>query len=169
MAERDYELYLIRHGVAEERGEAWPDDTKRPLSDAGASRMRKAARGLARLGVKFDVMLTSPLVRTRQTAEIVAAAFDIRPPIVAVESLTPDGSPQAVFADLEKQARRRRIALVGHEPGIGELAARLAGSRQPIAFKKGAVCRIDVGALPPAVSGALRWFLTTRILRSVRR
>jgi len=164
-----YELYLIRHAVAEERGEAWPDDAKRPLSDAGASRMRKAARGLARLGVTFDVILTSPLVRTRQTAEIVAAAFDIRPPIVAVESLTPDGSPPDLFADLEKQTRRRRIALVGHEPGIGELAARLAGSRHSIAFKKGAVCRIDVDALPPSSPGTLRWFLTTRILRSVRR
>jgi len=164
-----YELYLIRHAVAEERGEAWPDDAKRPLSDAGASRMRKAARGLARLGVTFDVILTSPLVRTRQTAEIVAAAFDIRPPIVAVESLTPDGSPPDLFADLEKQTRRRRIALVGHEPGIGELAARLAGSRHSIAFKKGAVCRIEVDDLQQSYPGNLRWFLTTRILRSVRR
>src|SRR5262245_278476 len=102
------ELYLIRHAVGDARGEAWPDDTKRPLSNDGASRMRKAARGLARLGVTFDVILTSPLVRTRQTADIVAAAFDIRPPIVAVESLAPGGSPPAVFADLEKQARRRQ-------------------------------------------------------------
>jgi phosphohistidine phosphatase len=164
-----YELYLIRHAVAEERGEAWPDDTKRPLSDDGASRMRKAARGLARLGVTFDVILASPLVRTRQTAEIVAAAFDVRPPIVAVDSLAPGVSPPALFADLEKQTRRRRIALVGHEPGIGELAARLTGSRHPIAFKKGAICRIDVEALPPSDPGELRWFLTTRILRSVRR
>lgn len=164
-----YELYLIRHAVAEERGDAWPDDTKRPLSDDGAARMRKAARGLTRLGVTFDVILTSPLVRTRQTAEIVAAAFDVRPPIVAVESLAPNGSPPAVFGDLEKQARRRRIALVGHEPAIGELAARLAGSRHPFAFKKGAVCRIDVETLPPAGPGSLRWFLTTRILRAVRR
>ncbi|HEY7172462.1 MAG TPA: phosphohistidine phosphatase SixA [Vicinamibacterales bacterium] len=164
-----YELYLIRHAVAEERGDAWPDDAKRPLSDDGAERMRKAARGLARLGVTFDVILTSPLVRTRQTAEIVAAAFDIRPPIVAVESLAPGGSPPALFGDLEKQTRRRRIALVGHEPGIGELAARLAGSRHPIAFKKGAVSRIDVDALPPSSPGTLRWFLTTRILRAVRR
>src|SRR5262245_42559753 len=163
-----FELYLIRHAVAEERGDAWPDDTKRPLSDDGASRMRKAARGLARLGVTFDVILTSPLVRTRQTAEIVAAAFDIRPPIVAVESLVPGGSLPAVFADLEKQGRRRQIAVVGHEPEIGELAARLAGSRHPFAFKKGAVCRIDVDALPPSASGTLRWFLTTRILRAVR-
>ena len=49
-----YELYLIRHGVAEERGDAWPDDAKRPLTDEGTDRMRKAARGLARIGVKFD-------------------------------------------------------------------------------------------------------------------
>ena len=62
------ELYLIRHGLAEERGEAWPDDTKRPLTDEGMSRMRKAARGLARLGVSFDAILTSPLTRARQTA-----------------------------------------------------------------------------------------------------
>jgi phosphohistidine phosphatase len=164
-----YELYLIRHAVAEEQGEAWPDDTKRPLSDDGASRMRKAARGLARLGITFDVILTSPLLRTRQTAEIVAAAFDERPPIVAVESLAPGGSHQSVFVDLEKQARRHQIALVGHEPGIGELAARLAGSRHPFVFKKGAVCRVDVDTLPPSGAGTLRWFVTTRILRGVRR
>jgi phosphohistidine phosphatase len=164
-----YELYLIRHAVAEEQGDAWPDDAKRPLSDDGAARMRKAARGLARLGVTLDVILTSPLVRTRQTAEIVAAAFEMRPPIVAVESLAPGGSPPAVLTDLEKQVRRREIALVGHEPGIGELATRLAGSRHPFVFKKGAVCRIDVDTLPPSGPGTLRWFLTTRILRSVRR
>src|SRR5436309_15955866 len=99
-----YQLYLIRHAIAEARGEAWPDDTKRPLSEDGTARMRKAARGLARLGVTFDVVLTSPLVRTRQTAEVVAGAFDARPPIVAIESLAPGGSYQAVLADLEKQA-----------------------------------------------------------------
>jgi phosphohistidine phosphatase len=162
-----YELYLIRHGIAEERGEAWPDDTKRPLTDAGMSRLRKSVRGLARLGVTFDVVLTSPLVRTRQTAEIVAASFDARPPVVAVESLAPEGSYQKVIADLEKQARRTRIALVGHEPGIGELAARLSGSRHRFEFKKGAVCRIDLETLPPAGPGTLRWFLTPKILRSM--
>jgi phosphohistidine phosphatase len=162
-----YELYLIRHAVAEERGDAWPEDTKRPLSEDGVSRMRKAARGLVRLGVSFDVMLTSPLVRTRQTAELVAAAFDSRPPIVAVESLQPGGSYQLVLNDLEKQSRRRRIALVGHEPGIGELAARLSGSRHPLEFKKGAICRIDIDALPPTGPGSLRWFMTTKILRLI--
>ena len=164
-----YELYLIRHGIAEERGEAWPDDAKRPLTEEGMARVRKSARGLARLGVVFDAILTSPLVRTRQTADAVASAFTERPHIVAVESLAPGGTYPAVLADLEKHARRSRIALVGHEPGIGELAARLAGSRHPLEFKKGAACRIDVDALPPTGPGTLRWFLTSRIMRSIRK
>ena len=163
-----YELYLTRHGVAEEQGDAWPDDTKRPLTEEGMIRLRKGARGLAALGVSLDVVLTSPLVRTKQTADIVAGAFDPRPSIVTVDALAPGGSPQAVIADLEKQSRRKCIALVGHEPGIGELAARLAGSRHPFEFKKGAVCRIDVETLPAAGPGTLRWFLTPKILRMIK-
>jgi len=165
-----YELYLIRHGIAEERGEKWPDDSKRPLTGEGITQLRKQARGLARLGVSVDIVLTSPLVRTRQTAEAIAAELEARPHVTNIESLAPDGTFQAVSADLEKQVRKTRIALVGHEPGIGELAARLIGARRPIEFKKGAVCRIDVEVLPPAAgAGALRWFLTPKIMRAVRK
>jgi phosphohistidine phosphatase len=160
---------LIRHAVAEERGDEWPDDAKRPLSDDGASRMHKAARGLDRLGVTLDVVVTSALVRAKQTAELVAGAMNPRPPIVTADSLAPDGNYQAIIADLEKQAKRTRIAIVGHEPGIGEFAARLIGSRHSIEFKKGAVCRIDVDALPPSGPGDLRWLLTPKILRSIRK
>jgi phosphohistidine phosphatase len=117
---------------------------------------------------RFDVVLCSPFVRTRQTAEIVATAFDERPPIVTMESLAPGGSIQSVLSDLERQARRSRVALVGHEPGIGELAARLAGARYPIEFKKGAICRIDVKTFP-AGPGKLRWFLTAKILRALKK
>ena len=163
-----YELYFIRHGLAEERGDAWPDDSKRPLTDEGMSRIRKAARALSRTGVAIDVVLTSPLVRTRQTAEQIAAGLDPRPSLVNVESLKPDGSYAAVIADLDKHSRKCRIALVGHEPMIGELAARFIGSRHPIEFKKGAVCRIDVEGLPAAGPGDLRWFLTPKILRRIR-
>lgn len=164
-----FQLYLIRHAIAEERGERWPDDTRRPLSDEGSAQMRRAARGLAALGVTFDVVLASPLVRARQTAEIVAAAFEDAPPIVVADSLAPGGSYADVVADLGKQSGQRRMALVGHEPDIGALAARLAGSRTAFAFKKGAVCRIDVDSMPPAGSGVLRWFVTPAILRSIRR
>jgi phosphohistidine phosphatase len=163
-----YELYLMRHGIAEERGDAWPDDSKRPLTAEGTSRLRKSARGLVRLGVAFDVILTSPLVRARQTADVVASVYDPRPHVVIAESLVPGGAYHALLTELEKQARRTRIALVGHEPGIGELAARLAGSRHALEFKKGALCRIDVEVLPPAGPGTLRWLLTPRIMRNLR-
>jgi phosphohistidine phosphatase len=164
-----YQLYLIRHGLAEERGEAWPDDNKRPLTDEGMARMRKAARGLARLGVAIDVILSSPLVRARQTADLIAGGLDPRPSLVNVDSLAPDGSYAAIVADLEKHGRKPRLALVGHEPAIGELAARLIGSRHALEFKKGAICRIDLDEIPPAGPGDLRWMLTPRVLRALKK
>jgi phosphohistidine phosphatase len=169
MASGPFELSLIRHGVAAERGDAWPDDSKRPLTEAGIERMRKAARGLARLDITIDIVFTSPLVRARQTADIVVAALDPRPSLITIDSLAPGGAYAALMADLEKHARKNRIALVGHEPAIGELAARLIGSRHAIEFKKGAVCRIDVDDIPPAGPGSLRWFLTPRFLREVKK
>jgi phosphohistidine phosphatase len=164
-----YEIYIVRHDLAEERGEAWPDDTKRPLTEEGMQRMRKASRSLARLGVEIDVVLTSPLVRTRQTAEIFAAAFSPHPAVVNLDALGPDGGASAVIAELDKYSKKRHIALVGHEPGVGELGARLLGTRQPMEFKKGAVCRIDFDALPPKGPGALRWFATPKILRNLKK
>ena len=164
-----FELYVVRHDLAEERGEAWPDDTKRPLTEEGMQRMRKASRSLARLGLEIDIVLTSPLVRARQTAEIFAAGFAPHPTVVNLEVLSPGGSAAAVIAELENYSRKRRIALVGHEPGVGELAARLAGVRHAMEFKKGAVCRIDVDALPPKGPGMLRWFLSPKVLRNLKK
>jgi phosphohistidine phosphatase len=161
------ELYLIRHGLAEERGEAWPDDAKRPLTQEGMSKLRKSARALKALGVVIDVIVTSPFVRTRQTAEIIAAGLDPHPHIVTADSLKPGEAVTAMLADLDKQSKREHIAVVGHEPGIGELAARLVGTRHPIPFKKGAVCRIDVEVLPPGGPGELRWMVTPKILRRI--
>lgn len=162
-----FELYLIRHGLAAERGDNYPDDTKRPLTSEGMQKLRKEAKALLALDVMFDVILTSPLTRTRQTAEIVAAAFRNPPPIVNMPSLAPGGAHNAIIEELTKQHRRHHIALVGHEPGIGELAGRLIGLRRPLEFKKGAICRIDVSALPPTGPGQLRWFLTPRIMRRI--
>ena len=162
-----FELYLIRHGVAAERGDAYPDDTKRPLTNEGIQKLRKEARALLALDVSFDVILTSPLVRTRQTAETIAAIFKNAPPIVNVQALAPGGTHTAIIDELSKQHRRHRIAIVGHEPGIGELASRLVGLRRPLEFKKGAICRIDVAALPPAGPGDLRWLIPPKILRKI--
>jgi phosphohistidine phosphatase len=160
-------LYLIRHGLAAEPGDEYPDDAKRPLTSEGLSRLRREAKGLQALGVSFDQVLTSPLVRARQTAEVFAQAQDEKVPFAQLDALAPGGTPAQVLHALAEYARRRSIALVGHEPNMGELAAKLLGTRTPLPFKKGAVCCIEFDALPPAKPGALAWFATPKMLRKL--
>jgi phosphohistidine phosphatase len=161
------ELYLIRHGEAAERGKEYPDDSKRPLTSQGMARLRKEAHALNELGVTFEEIITSPLVRTRQTADTLAEVLKGKPSVSASDALAPAGTSAAVIQELGRHMRKARIALVGHEPNIGELAARLIGARSPIAFKKGAICRIDFEVFPPKGIGQLRWFLTPRMLRQI--
>jgi phosphohistidine phosphatase len=161
------ELYLIRHGVAAERGKDWPDDSKRPLTPEGIARLRKSARGLNEIGVSFDQIVASPLVRTRQTAEVFSEELKTKPPIVTSDSLAPAGSPALVIQEISKHVRKARVALVGHEPNLGELAAMLIGGRTPLPFKKGGIARIDFDMLPPKGGGVLRWFLTPKVLRAL--
>jgi phosphohistidine phosphatase len=161
------ELYLIRHGVAEERGPEWPDDSKRPLTPDGLAKLRKEARGLTAIGVTFDQIVSSPLVRTRQTAEVFSDVLKSKPPVATSDALAPAGTPAAVIQEIAKHVRKARVGLVGHEPNLGELAAQLIGARTPLEFKKGGICRIDFDVLPPKGAGALRWFLPPRVLRKL--
>ena len=162
------ELYLIRHGVAAERGDQYPDDSKRPLTSNGLSRLRREAKALAGLGVTFDQIVTSPLVRTRQTAEVFADVLKPKPPVAASDALAPAGTTGAVMQELARHAKKGRVALIGHEPNLGELAARLIGAKAPLEFKKGGVCRIDFEELPSKGPGLLRWFITPRMLRKLK-
>ncbi len=162
---RDLELYLIRHAAAAERGPDWPDDTVRPLTPDGAAKFRKVVAGLSGCGVEIDLVLTSPLVRCRQTAEILADGLPGRPRTQAIDALAPGAGVTAVLAEIARVARRPRVAVVGHEPDLGLLAARLLGLKRPPAFKKGAVCRVDVDSLPPGAPARLMWFATPRMLR----
>jgi phosphohistidine phosphatase len=161
------ELYLIRHGVAAERGEEYPDDSKRPLTSGGLSRLRKEAKALDAMDIGFDHIITSPLVRTRQTADVFVEMLKSKPSLSQSDALAPAGTPAAVMQELGKYVKKGRIALVGHEPNIGELAARLIGARAPMEFKKGAICRIDFDVPPPKGIGQLRWFVTARMLREI--
>lgn len=161
-------LYLVRHAIAEERGPKWPDDTKRPLSTEGKLRMETQVVGLEKLGVEIEEVLTSPLVRTRQTAEILAKGLSSRPRVTEFAALAPGHSAKDVLNALKEYGRRSRIALVGHEPGIGDLSAALLGTRNEVTFKKGAVALLKVDRLPPeAGSGALCWFLPPKVLRKL--
>jgi len=90
-----------------------------------------------------------------------------KPTVAFSDALAPAGTPAAVIQEIGNHPRKARIALVGHEPNIGELAARLIGARSPIEFKKGAICRIDFDALPVSGPGHLRWFVTPRMLKGI--
>lgn len=129
--------------------------------------MRRAAKGLVALNDGVDVVLTSPLVRAVQTAEILVRAWSPHPELVTLPALDIGVPPGRVIEGLAPYGKATGVALVGHEPGMGELAAWLIGARVPLPFKKGAVCRIDVPTWPPARQGALIWFATPAMLRAL--
>ena len=162
-----FELYLVRHAIAAERGAEWPDDTKRPLTVRGMARFKDAVRGLHRLDVVIDEIFTSPLMRARQTADLLAAGLASTPVVKTLEALAPDHAPAAVLTALARAARRSRIALVGHEPGLGELAGHLVGTRRAIPFRKGGVARIDLGSISARRIGTLIWLLPPKVLREL--
>jgi phosphohistidine phosphatase len=160
-------VYLIRHGLAAERGKDWPDDSKRPLTPEGLVSLRKEARALNKLDVTFDQIISSPLVRTRQTADVFSEELKGHPEVVLSDALAPAGTPAAVIQEIGKHVRKARLALVGHEPNLGELAGELIGARAALEFKKGGICRIDFEVLPPKGTGRLRWFVTPKMLRKM--
>jgi phosphohistidine phosphatase len=162
-----YEIYLVRHAIAAERGDDWPDDTKRPLTARGIHRFKDGLPGLKELEMSIEEIFSSPLVRAKQTADILAAGVLGTPPVKLLDSLAPGHTPMIVMTQLAKVAKRQRIALVGHEPDLGELAAHLIGATRPLLFKKGGMCRIDVGGLGPKRTGSLIWFVTPKALRKL--
>jgi phosphohistidine phosphatase len=166
----DYELCIMRHGIAVMRGAAaFLDDTKRPLTPEGKQKMRAIASGLVRLGFEVDWIVTSPLVRAVETAEIVGELLSSKPPLDFCDALRPGGSGEALIAFLAKRPKCRRVLVVGHEPDLGELAARLigAGRNAHMQFKKGGCCLISFNEFPPKSPGQLMWWLTPRILRKL--
>ncbi|MEO8481308.1 MAG: phosphohistidine phosphatase SixA [Acidobacteriota bacterium] len=166
MAASPRRLYLIRHAIAAERGPDWPDDGQRPLTKRGAQRMAQVMNGFARLGESIDLILTSPLTRAVQTAAIVADALGRRPPVRVLPALAPGFETSRAAAAMATAARTaHHVALVGHEPDLGQLAAWLIGAREPLPFKKGGICRIDATRWPPGQSNQLVWLATPKMLR----
>jgi phosphohistidine phosphatase len=163
------DLYLVRHAIAAERGDEWPDDSKRPLTEAGINRFKEAVEGLAWLDVGIDEIFTSPLVRAKQTATLLAHGLGNKTSVKTLDALAPGHSPRQVMNELSRTAKRHRIALVGHEPGLGELAAHLLGSPRALPFKKGGVCHVTIQGLTSRRPGELVWFLPPKVLRRLPR
>lgn len=162
------ELYLVRHAIAAERGPKYPDDRQRPLTPAGAKKFGDSVPGLLEMGATIDFVLTSPLVRAHETAVLLASGLKPKPGTIEVEALAPGGRHAAIVEAIKTHAKRhRRLALVGHEPDLGELAARLLAARGNFEFKKGGVCLIEVDTATPGGPGTLRWFLTPKSLRAL--
>ena len=152
------EIYVVRHGIAVP-SEAGIPDRFRPLTSKGRRRFRRTARRFARLGSELDLILTSPLVRAVQTAEILVAA--VKDAEVAVlEELDPKSGIEPLLEAVARRAEFRSVALVGHEPQLSGLVALLTAiPGNEIEMRKGAIVRLDVAeALGPG-SAELRWTL----------
>ncbi|HEX9419743.1 MAG TPA: histidine phosphatase family protein [Methylomirabilota bacterium] len=159
-------LLLVRHAAAVPSGTPGVPDDERPLTPEGASKFRVAAKGLARIARRPDVLLTSPLPRARATAEIAARAFKRIEP--TVEPALAHGSVDEIMTALGKRPPNATIALVGHEPTLSMILARLLGAAdaERLAFKKGGAALVD---LPdgPSARGQLVWFLKPKVLRAL--
>ena len=164
------ELYLVRHAIAAERGPNYPDDRKRPLTTEGIARFKSAVEGLKTLDVTIELVVTSPLVRASHTAELLVAGIGAKPRLETLDALAPDGRIPAVLEAIAKASKKaRQIALVGHQPSLGELAVRLLRARGALEFKKGAVCCIELDGAMPTGPGTLRWLLPPRVLRKLHK
>ena len=162
------ELYVVRHAVAFRRdGERWPDDGERPLTPQGADEFRRTARGLGHLVPSVDALLSSPLARAWQTAEILAG-LEGWPEPKAFPALEPEVTPGETALALEDYAGAASVAVVGHRPGLHELASYLlAGDAEAdVRIKKGGALRLNFDGPPEAGTAALRWLLTPALLGS---
>ena len=155
------EIYLFRHGIEAEL----PDPPG--LSEQGVARLRRQAKGLAWMGVRFDIIVVGNDPVSRQTAALLADGLVPRPPFVESAAFGPQGNVDEALREVWDTAADIRVAAVGWEPVVGILAARLIGAHLPLSFKKAAACRIDVEPGNPC--GRLRWFLPPKILREMGR
>jgi phosphohistidine phosphatase len=165
------ELLLIRHAIAFERDRRrWPDDAARPLSPPGMRRSRRAAAGLKELCKIPDRLLTSPLIRARQTATILTEVAGWPRAEIAPE-LKPGEGAAAVLNLLSKK-RGERIAVVGHEPDLSALLAACLlkdGVPLPIELKKNAAACLWFNGRARSGDAALKWLATPRMLRGLER
>lgn len=159
-------LYLMRHGLAVERGTpGYDSDRERPLTPKGERKVRRGAEAFAKMDVTFDVILSSPLVRAQQTAGVLSDEMKAKAKVHLTEHLAPGGSAKELVSFLQHlSGTPQEILLVGHEPDLGGLAATLLSGSDgvTILFKKGGVAKLAVESLRPGRCATLEWLLTSR-------
>lgn len=157
-------LLIIRHAIAHPHGTPEYEEDERPLTPQGRRKFEQAARGLARIADPPDALLTSPLPRARQTAEIAAQAWGGLS--LTEEPALADDDIGAVLKAIDRYPRDACVAVVGHEPHVSALLGRLLGTEETdrLEFRKGGAALVD---LPGAATGGgrLEWYVRPKLLR----
>ncbi len=164
-------LYLLRHGIAVDRGTpGYERDSDRPLTPKGERQLKRIAKAMKKMELTFDRILTSPYLRARQTAEIVADALKLRKWLAFSQDLTPGGNPKALVEHLDQiHPKPDDLLLVGHEPYLSCLLATLVAGNSGLSidFKKGGLCKMEIGGLRYARCAPLVWLLTPKQLQAM--
>ena len=162
-------LYFLRHGVAVDRDpKSFPDDALRPLTLKGEDRVRLVADALRALELSFDVILSSPFLRARQTADIVAVELGLSRVLQMHDSLVPEGDPKKLLQHINRlKPAPENCILVGHEPYLSELASLLISGHPDaeLDLKKNGLARLELTQrLKYGRCATLKWLLTPRQL-----
>jgi phosphohistidine phosphatase len=163
------DLYILRHAIAEPRGHSIAGrDTQRPLTAEGERKMRRVARGMKAANLSFDLILSSPYLRARQTAEVVVEILGRARKVEFSDTLAADGNPKELINGLRK-TRRKRVLLVGHEPYLSRLISFLisGGAGISINLRKGGLCKLTAESLRYGRCATLEWLLTPRQMRQL--
>lgn len=160
-------LYILRHGIAADRGVEYPDDNLRPLTGKGVKRMRREAEGMNAIGITPDLIISSPLARAIQTAEIVRDGLDTPPQMAISETLVPEAHPSRIIQEIAKSySTFSSVMVVGHEPHLSSLVSYIMTGQVSwlITLKKGALCNMDIS---DSGRGQLLWALAPKQLRAM--
>ena len=157
-------LYILRHGIAVEPGTPdFENDSERPLIPKGERRLHSAAAAMKKLELSFDLILSSPFIRAKQTAEIVAGELKLKKRLEFFDGLAPGGFKALVQKLHELKPAPEHILLVGHEPYLSRLISLLMSGDADAAavkMKKGGLCKLEVGELRHGQCARLAWLLT---------
>jgi phosphohistidine phosphatase len=160
-------LYIVRHAIAVQRGTPdYEDDSQRPLTDKGRKKMRKIVQGLRQFDTPLNTILSSPYVRARDTAKILADEFKLENQLYFSENLVPPGNFEALVDEIHEKYDVENLALVGHEPMLSQLISWLTTGHtdMELNLKKGGVCYLSSDNLYQDHRAALEWLLTPALI-----
>jgi phosphohistidine phosphatase len=159
-------LYILRHGIAVDPGSPdYPHDADRPLTPKGERKLQQIAEAMQALELSFDLILSSPYVRARQTAEIIAEDLHDRKKLEFTDCLVPGGNHKNLIDLINGlKPQPENVLLSGHEPLLSSLISLLISgtTRIPIEMKKGGLCKLSVESLRPDACARLEWLLTPK-------